>query len=997
MANLPIYDPAGTVRSRPQGAVQVDADMFGGAQGRALAGVGQQVQGLAANMYRIEEEERKKQEASNVTDASTRASTAWREAAYGEGGIYEQKGANAVGSTDRAKAAAEKIRGEIEGSLSTPEEKEAFSKVWNNYTDANLNGVAKYEFDQRAATRTTAKASALQNATDDVIANYDKPDVLKTNFDLARGIIRSNADGLPPEALTALERSTVSNMHVSVIQRLAADSPGKALDYYNSHKGEVNGVDHAKAETMIKTIGRIRDAKAFTDEAVNAGPANDIVQAVMGTESSGDPTALSHAGAAGLMQLMPNTAREVAVGLGVTHVAQMTDEQLQAYWATEEGQRVNVRLGRNYLGQMMKRFSTDGNADVEAALVAYNAGPANAEKWLNAGRNYDVLPKKGETLPYVQKVMTAWRGTDFSQAGTSADIQRSLNGSAKAYFNGDAKGFLKTRLQAQHGAEAVDGLSTDMSDRLAAMMSAAPGFVKDGLDILSGYRSPEKQASIISKNAGSYGLDRAAWDADVSSMGPEAAGAKWAGKFKASGMSEWYGKPGGSRHQHGDATDLGWNGGKFSSAPKEVRDWVKANAANYGLNFPMDYEPWHIETAEARKGNAAAIQRNANFDEAAGIPPSGDGRDAGFIEVAQGPGNAASIYMNATAPFSVPTAGGSLEAALSSARERFADDPDMLAEVERQITNTKKESDAATKEQVEGIKRGLLQGLLVNGQSPRDAEPSKLAAIGAEGVKQLFSLEDDMKQGGARITDDATYIELVNMTPEQLKNADIMTYAPNLSRPDLQKFANMQAEYRRGNSAALRSATQTRQQIVSNAAAMTGLDAKGAENAMKLSALNRQVDLEIAAYVERKGEQPDGIEIQKIVDGLIMRGKKTGGVFGIGSSGTTKRIFELAPEEVNNFYAASGIDDIPQEARPKVSAVFKTVYQMTENPDETTAVNMFNDMVRVERGGSPMPPSALATQFRQAFTRKANSVATDEDLMKMYRMAILEANNLNGK
>ena len=61
MANLPIYDPAGTVRSRPQGAVQVDADMFGGAQGRALAGVGQQMQGLAANMYRIEEEERKKQ------------------------------------------------------------------------------------------------------------------------------------------------------------------------------------------------------------------------------------------------------------------------------------------------------------------------------------------------------------------------------------------------------------------------------------------------------------------------------------------------------------------------------------------------------------------------------------------------------------------------------------------------------------------------------------------------------------------------------------------------------------------------------------------------------------------------------------------------------------------------------------------------------------------------------------------------------------------------
>jgi hypothetical protein len=134
-------------------------------------------------------------------------------------------------------------------------------------------------------------------------------------------------------------------------------------------------------------------------------------------------------------------------------------------------------------------------------------------------------------------------------------------------FPGDATAFLADRLQDQHGVEHIEGMQPEMRDRLALMISEAPPQVQAGLDILSGKRSSARQRQL--------------WNASDKT-----------GRMVA--------RPGHSRHEHGDAADLGWNGGKFSEAPAAVREWVHANAGKYGLRFPMSYEPWHIETFEAR-------------------------------------------------------------------------------------------------------------------------------------------------------------------------------------------------------------------------------------------------------------------------------------------------------------------------------------------------------------------------------------------------------------
>ncbi|MBI3992015.1 MAG: lytic transglycosylase domain-containing protein [Candidatus Lambdaproteobacteria bacterium] len=120
-----------------------------------------------------------------------------------------------------------------------------------------------------------------------------------------------------------------------------------------------------------------------------------LALAIMREESKFDPEVESAAGAKGLMQLMPPTARQISHSQG----APFNEQQL----LLPEG---NIPLGVAYLGRVLRRF----NGDLIYAAAAYNAGPTSVNRWIKAFGNLphdewvESIPYT-ETQRYVKKVM----------------------------------------------------------------------------------------------------------------------------------------------------------------------------------------------------------------------------------------------------------------------------------------------------------------------------------------------------------------------------------------------------------------------------------------------------------------------------------------------------------------------------------------------------------------------------------------------------------------
>ncbi len=115
--------------------------------------------------------------------------------------------------------------------------------------------------------------------------------------------------------------------------------------------------------------------------------------AIAGRESNGNQSAVSSAGAIGVMQLMPATA----AGLGVN-----------PYDQTQ-----NIDGGVKYLAQLGRQFS-----DPALVAAAYNAGPGNVAK-------YGGIPPFAETQSYVSNVLSDWGG---GSPGFGVDSSISFDG-----------------------------------------------------------------------------------------------------------------------------------------------------------------------------------------------------------------------------------------------------------------------------------------------------------------------------------------------------------------------------------------------------------------------------------------------------------------------------------------------------------------------------------------------------------------------------------------
>ena len=111
-----------------------------------------------------------------------------------------------------------------------------------------------------------------------------------------------------------------------------------------------------------------------------------LLAAVIYRESKFDPHARSPSGAIGLMQLLPDTAKGIALHTGGSRfvVEDLYDPE------------INVRYGAFYLRRLMRKYG-----DERLALAAYNAGQRNVDRWREEGAGI----RFAETRHYVARVL----------------------------------------------------------------------------------------------------------------------------------------------------------------------------------------------------------------------------------------------------------------------------------------------------------------------------------------------------------------------------------------------------------------------------------------------------------------------------------------------------------------------------------------------------------------------------------------------------------------
>lgn len=145
----------------------------------------------------------------------------------------------------------------------------------------------------------------------------------------------------------------------------------------------LNPVLYNPVASVTNTFPKSTGSKTDFDDIINQAAATynipaKLIKSVIQQESNFNVSAKSYAGASGLMQLMPATAKS----LGVTNIFDPTQ---------------NIMAGSKYLSQMLTRY----NGDMALSLAAYNAGPGNVDK-------YGGIPPFRETQNYVNKIMNSY-------------------------------------------------------------------------------------------------------------------------------------------------------------------------------------------------------------------------------------------------------------------------------------------------------------------------------------------------------------------------------------------------------------------------------------------------------------------------------------------------------------------------------------------------------------------------------------------------------------
>lgn len=309
-----------------------------------------------------------------------------------QGGVYTRKGKNALDITNQTIPQFDQQAEQIGNTLTNERQRARWQQITANQRqqlDAELN---RYEFGERQVYFDQADAASLEASQNGALAYYQDPQQIAYYQNKATAVIVSQGQrkGLPPEAIELEVRKNNSAMATGVIGRMAQQDPMKAQQYYASVADYMTPEDQLRINDMLgSSIRKQWGSQIGTAIYAEGTLSTDALPTlIIQAESGGDPSAVSPKGARGLMQLMPETAKEMAAELKIPYdEARLTADP-----------NYNAALGTAYLNKMLGRY----NGNSALAVAAYNAGPGSVDEWVKKYGD----PRTGEisTAEWVAKI-----------------------------------------------------------------------------------------------------------------------------------------------------------------------------------------------------------------------------------------------------------------------------------------------------------------------------------------------------------------------------------------------------------------------------------------------------------------------------------------------------------------------------------------------------------------------------------------------------------------
>lgn len=260
--------------------------------------------------------------------------------------------------------------------------------------------------------KATKQQENQRKATEKANAALEKQQNLLQNIKNELAILQNERNRIKPGS--SKYRESLEQENKLIMQQIDLLKKSKDTTATNDTTPTPSAASSQGTTSSSQVTGKY--ANLINKHAAANGIDPKLIQAIIQAESSFNPNATSSAGAQGLMQLMPDTAKQ----LGVRN----------AYDPEQ-----NIKAGTKYFADMLKIF----NGNVRTALYAYNAGPNRVKQWDRDGRLGNI--PYSETKKYANNVLKYYGAntTTSTASSSSKATDTSSNDSTKDSKQPDTK------------------------------------------------------------------------------------------------------------------------------------------------------------------------------------------------------------------------------------------------------------------------------------------------------------------------------------------------------------------------------------------------------------------------------------------------------------------------------------------------------------------------------------------------------------------------------